>query len=52
MFGQMRRALGIEKGIDILDHIESHGPEERHKLEEAIRNVEREAMVLLPTTLS
>ena len=45
MFAQMRSALGIEKGVDILEHIEAQPVEERHRCEEAIRDVEREAMV-------
>jgi hypothetical protein len=45
MFGRMRAALGIDKGIDILDHIEAMTPDNQLVAEEAIRNVEREAMV-------
>lgn len=45
MFAQMRSALGIEKGVDILEHIEAQPAEDRHRCEEAIRDVEREAMV-------
>lgn len=41
----MRDALGIDRGTDILDYIESLRPDEKHKAEEAVRDVEREAMV-------
>ncbi|ERS95915.1 hypothetical protein HMPREF1624_07449 [Sporothrix schenckii ATCC 58251] len=45
MFGQMRAALGITKGIDILDHIYAlPTPEARHEAMESIRNIERAAM--------
>lgn len=45
MFKRMRDALGIHKGIDILDHIESLPSHEQTAAEESIRDVEREAMV-------
>lgn len=45
MFGQMRNALGIDKSIDILDHIEALPRDRQSAAEEAIRNIEREAMV-------
>ncbi|TVY84009.1 putative uncharacterized hydrolase [Lachnellula suecica] len=46
MFGQMRSALGITKGTDILDHCHSlPSPQDEAALEK-IRAIEREAMVL------
>ncbi|KAL1901991.1 hypothetical protein Sste5346_001697 [Sporothrix stenoceras] len=45
MFGQMRAALGINKGTDILDHIYAlPTPEAQHEAMESIRNIERAAM--------
>ncbi|CAK7211753.1 hypothetical protein SBRCBS47491_001222 [Sporothrix bragantina] len=45
MFGQMREALGISKGTDILDHIYSlPTPEKQHEAMESVRNIERTAM--------
>ena len=45
MFGQMRAALGITKGTDILDHIYAlPTPEKQHEAMESIRNIERAAM--------
>ncbi|CAK7202985.1 hypothetical protein SEUCBS139899_005712 [Sporothrix eucalyptigena] len=45
MFGQMREALGISKGTDILDHIYALStPEKQHEAMESIRNIERAAM--------
>jgi hypothetical protein len=45
MFARMRKALGIDKSVDILEHIEALPPDEQVVAEEAIRAVEREAMV-------
>lgn len=44
MFGEMRAALGIEKGIDILAHIESLPPAAQPPAIESIRAIERRAM--------
>lgn len=45
MFGEMRAALGINKGTDILDHIYAlPTPEAQHEAMEKIRNIERTAM--------
>ncbi|CAK7231921.1 hypothetical protein SCUCBS95973_008087 [Sporothrix curviconia] len=45
MFGQMREALGITKGTDILDHIYSlPTPEKQREAMESVRNIERAAM--------
>lgn len=45
MFGQMRAALGITKGTDILDHIYAlPTPEKQHEAMESVRNIERAAM--------
>ncbi|CAK7264665.1 hypothetical protein SEPCBS57363_001195 [Sporothrix epigloea] len=45
MFGQMREALGITKGTDILDHIYAlPTPEKQHQAMESVRNIERAAM--------
>ncbi|UNI15733.1 hypothetical protein JDV02_002239 [Purpureocillium takamizusanense] len=44
MFGEMRAALGIDKGIDILEHIEQLPPAAQPAAIEAIRAVERRAM--------
>lgn len=45
MFGQMRAALGITKGVDILDHIYAlPTPEQQQEAMESIRNIERAAM--------
>jgi len=41
----MRKALGIDKGTDILDHCHSLPPDEEAIALEKIRNIEREAMV-------
>ena len=45
MFARMRGALGIDKSVDILEHIESLPLDQQPVAEEAIRAVEREAMV-------
>ncbi|TGO11017.1 hypothetical protein BTUL_0119g00170 [Botrytis tulipae] len=45
MFGQMRNALGIDKSIDILDHIYSLPVSEQEAAHEKIRAIEREAML-------
>jgi phosphoglycolate phosphatase-like HAD superfamily hydrolase len=44
MFGEMRRALGIDKGTDILDHCHSLIPAKEEEALEKIRNIERIAM--------
>ncbi|CAK7266575.1 hypothetical protein SEPCBS119000_002100 [Sporothrix epigloea] len=45
MFGQMREALGISKGTDILDHIYAlPTAEKQHEAMESVRNIERAAM--------
>lgn len=45
MFGQMRDALGIDKSIDILDHVYSlPTPAAQETALESIRTIEREAM--------
>ncbi|KAL2071570.1 hypothetical protein VTL71DRAFT_12805 [Oculimacula yallundae] len=44
MFGQMRSALGIDKSIDILDHIHSLPASEQDAAQEKIRAIERSAM--------
>ncbi|KAK0728683.1 HAD-like domain-containing protein [Lasiosphaeria miniovina] len=47
MFAEMRAALGISKGTDILDHVYSlHTAEEQHHAMELIRGIERTAMAL------
>jgi len=45
MFAQMRAALGIAKGVDILDHVYSLAIEKQSAAMESIRNVEKEAML-------
>ncbi|ESZ92682.1 hypothetical protein SBOR_6943 [Sclerotinia borealis F-4128] len=44
-FGQMRNALGIDKTIDILDHIYSLPSSDQDAAHERIRAIEREAML-------
>ncbi|KAJ4337165.1 hypothetical protein N0V87_004836 [Didymella glomerata] len=44
MFGEMRSALGIDKGTDILDHIYSLPNGEQEEAQEKVRNIERTAM--------
>lgn len=44
MFGEMRAALGINKGTDILEHIETLSPSDREPALESIRAIERRAM--------
>jgi len=44
MFGQMRSALGINKRVDILDHIHSLPTAEQEAAQEKIRAIERSAM--------
>ena len=44
MFGQMRSALGIDKRVDILDHIHSLPTSEQEAAQEKIRAIERSAM--------
>lgn len=47
MFGEMRDVLGIDKSIDILDHIYALPTEDQQKdAMERVRNVERRAMAL------
>jgi hypothetical protein len=46
MFGQMRSALGIDKGTDILDHVYSLPEPQQTEGMEKIRAIEREAMSL------
>jgi hypothetical protein len=44
MFGEMRRALGIPRSVDILDHIyELPTPEQQETAMEKIREIERGA---------
>ncbi|KAK9463134.1 HAD-like domain-containing protein [Lipomyces oligophaga] len=45
MFAEMRKVLGISKGIDILDHIYSLEVAEQEEAHEKVRQVERKAMV-------
>ncbi|RDL37851.1 uncharacterized protein BP5553_05284 [Venustampulla echinocandica] len=45
MFVQMREALGITKGVDILDHCHSLPPVEQELALEKIRTIERTAML-------
>lgn len=45
MFGEMRRALGISKAIDIIDHIESLPSAEQSVAWHKIETIESEAMV-------
>ncbi|KAF5125226.1 putative uncharacterized hydrolase [Metarhizium anisopliae] len=44
MFADMRRALGIPKTTDILQHIESLPPPRQATASEAVRSIERQAM--------
>ncbi|KAH6633536.1 HAD-like domain-containing protein [Boeremia exigua] len=44
MFGEMRSALGIDKGTDILDHIYSLPDAEQNEAQEKVRDIERAAM--------
>lgn len=44
MFGEMRAALDIDKGTDILDHIYSLSPEEQEAAHGKIQAIERKAM--------
>jgi hypothetical protein len=46
MFGQMRSALGIDKGTDILDHVYSLPEPQQTEGMDKIRAIEREAMSL------
>ncbi|KAB8300940.1 hypothetical protein EYC80_002865 [Monilinia laxa] len=45
MFGEMRNALGIDKSIDILEHIYSLPIPDQEAAHEKIRAIEREAML-------
>ncbi|KAF8308975.1 haloacid dehalogenase-like hydrolase [Clavulina sp. PMI_390] len=45
MFRRMRDALGIDKSVDILDHIEALPLDRQAAAEEGVRKVEREAML-------
>jgi phosphoglycolate phosphatase-like HAD superfamily hydrolase len=44
MFGQMRAALEIDKGTDILDHIYSLPEPQQSQAMDKVRTIEREAM--------
>lgn len=44
MFGEMRSALAIDKGTDILDHIYSLSPAEQEEAHGKIQAIERRAM--------
>lgn len=44
MFAQMRTALGITKGTDILDHVHSLPDGDQEAAHEKIKAIEREAM--------
>ncbi|KAF2628141.1 HAD-like protein [Macroventuria anomochaeta] len=44
MFAQMRSALGIDKGTDILDYIYSLPDSEQEEAQEKVRDIERTAM--------
>ncbi|KAF1924555.1 HAD-like protein [Didymella exigua CBS 183.55] len=44
MFGEMRSALSIDKGTDILDHIYSLPYAEQEQAQEKVRDIERTAM--------
>lgn len=44
MFGQMRDALGIDKGIDILDHIHALPEQEQKEAFSKIQDIESNAM--------
>jgi len=46
MFGEMRAALSIDKGTDILDHIYSLSPSEQETAHAKIQAIERKAMEL------
>lgn len=46
MFGEMRAALAIDKGTDILDHIYSLSPPEQEAAHAKIQAIERKAMEL------
>jgi hypothetical protein len=44
MFAEMRAALGIDKKIDILDHVYALPTDEQEEAQEKIREIERVAM--------
>lgn len=44
MFGEMRSALGIDKSVDILDHIHDLPEAEQPEAHEKIETIERRAM--------
>lgn len=46
MFGEMRAALAIDRGTDILDHIYSLSPSEQEAAHAKIQAIERKAMEL------
>ncbi|AOW04408.1 HAD-like domain-containing protein [Yarrowia lipolytica] len=45
MFGQMRAALGIDKSVDILDHVHSLPDPEQEEAQMKLRAIETRAMV-------
>ncbi|ODQ68422.1 HAD-like protein [Nadsonia fulvescens var. elongata DSM 6958] len=45
MFGQMRSALGLDKGIDLLTYVHSLPEKEQEEAQEILRKIERKAMV-------
>ena len=44
IFARMRAVLGIDKNIDILEHIESLSQDDQLAADESIKAIEREAM--------
>lgn len=44
MFREMRDALGIDKSMDILDHVHSLAQKEQEEAEKKIRDIESKAM--------
>lgn len=45
MFKEMRDALGIDKSVDILDHVHSLPPHEEQVAQEKLQEIEKRAMV-------
>lgn len=43
----MRESLGIDKSLDILDHVHSLPEAEQEEAQEKLRIIEREAMVTM-----
>jgi hypothetical protein len=43
--GQMREALGIDKSVDILDHVHSLPDKEQEEAHQKLQAIERKAMV-------